>query len=95
MQKRLINKPRSGVQLAADVVERVLLTDGEKYLDTRELELAWWQLSMLDVKLLLAVIATVLMCILGTLTWWLVVGFLALGRLLFSYVTQVEKQKGL
>ena len=51
VQKRLLNKPRSGVQLAADVIERVLATSGEKYLDTPEHELTWWQLSLLDVKL--------------------------------------------
>ena len=93
VQKRLINKPRSGAQLAADVVERVLLTGGEKYLDTREHEMAWWQLSLLDVKLVLAVIVIVLLCVLCMLTWWLGVGIIAVGRLLIGYVTQVEKQK--
>ena len=44
VQKRLLNKPRSGAQLAGDVVERVIATEGDKYLDTREQELTWWQL---------------------------------------------------
>ena len=93
MQKRLINRPRSGAQLAGDVIERVLMTDGEKYLDTQEHEMAWWQLSLLDVKLVLAVIVIVLLCLLCMLIWWLVVGLIAVGRLLIAYVTQGEKQK--
>ena len=54
VQKRLINKPRHPAQVAADVVERVLRTGAEPYLETMQHKLSWWQLSLLDVKLFLA-----------------------------------------
>ena len=54
VSKRLTNKPRQPVQLAADVVERVVVTKGEPYLQTRQHELHWWQLSLLDVYFVLA-----------------------------------------
>lgn len=50
-------KPRHSAQLAADVVEHALLTEGENYLQTHLHALSWWQLSLLDVKAFLAVIA--------------------------------------
>ncbi len=53
VSKRLTNKPRQPVQLAADVVERALATGGETYLETRQHRLSWWQLSLLDVYSLL------------------------------------------
>jgi len=54
VQKRLINKPRHPAQVAADVVELVLRTGAEPYLETMQHKLSWWQLSLLDVKLFLA-----------------------------------------
>ena len=56
VSKRLLNKPRKPVQLAADVVDRVLLTGGEPYLQTKEAELPWWKVAMLDVYVFLALI---------------------------------------
>ena len=53
MSQRLQLNPRHPAELAADVVERVLATDGECYLETQEHTLTWWQLSMLDVQALL------------------------------------------
>ncbi len=58
VSKRLTNKPRQPVQLAADVVERALATGGENYLETRQHRLSWWQLSLLDVDLLLTFTAS-------------------------------------
>ena len=52
------------MQLAADVVEKVLATDGEMYLDTREHELTWLQLSLLDVKLFLLFVAALTLSLL-------------------------------
>ena len=69
VQKRLINKPRHPAQLAADVVERVLATDAEQYLETRMHALTWWQLSMLDVKLVLALSAAMLVALVTGLCW--------------------------
>lgn len=69
VQKRLLNKPRHPAQLAADFVERVVATAGETYLDTQAQTLSWWQLSLLDVKLFLAVAVTALLCVLGGLLW--------------------------
>ncbi|DBB11136.1 TPA: hypothetical protein ACH3X3_006595 [Trebouxia sp. C0006] len=69
VQKRLLNKPRHPAQLAADIVERVVATGSEPYLDTKAQTLSWWQLSLLDVKLFLAVVATALLCGLGGLLW--------------------------
>ena len=59
VQKRLINRPRHPVQSAADVVEQVLRTGGEHYLETMQHKLSWWQLSLLDVKLFLAMAALI------------------------------------
>jgi ABC-type multidrug transport system fused ATPase/permease subunit len=58
VQKRLINKPRHPAQVAADVVEQVLRTGAEPYLETMQHKLSWWQLSLLDVKLFLAAVAS-------------------------------------
>ena len=60
VSKRLTNKPRQPVQLAADVVERALATGGENYLETRQHRLSWWQLSLLDVYSLLTLTAMVM-----------------------------------
>jgi hypothetical protein len=58
VQKRLINKPRHPAQVAADVVEQVLRTAAEPYLETMQHKLSWWQLSLLDVKLFLAAVVS-------------------------------------
>lgn len=57
--KRLQNKPRHPVQLAADIVERAIATGGEQYLQTQEHTLSWWQLSLLDVMAFLVLAAAV------------------------------------
>ena len=46
---RRMKKPHTPAQHAADVVEHVLATDGEDYLETAEHLYAWWQLALLDV----------------------------------------------
>ena len=56
LSKRLLYKPRKPVQLAADVVERVLVTGGESYLQTKEADMPWFKLALLDVYLFLAVV---------------------------------------
>ena len=61
---RLANKPRHPAELAADIVEQVILTGGDGYLNTREPYLSWWQLSLLDVKLFLAACLAVLIAVL-------------------------------
>ncbi len=63
VSKRLRNRPRHPAQLAADVVERVIATGGEHYLDTHQHKLTWWQLSLLDVKACLAVAVLLLACL--------------------------------
>ena len=57
--KRLQNKPRHPVQLAADIVEKAIVTDGDQYLQTRQRSMSWWQLSLLDVKAFLLSVAVV------------------------------------
>ena len=61
LQRRL-QQPRAPVQLAADVVEKVILTGGEPYLDTRESSLHWTQLALLDVYGVLAVGGLLAVC---------------------------------
>lgn len=56
VQKRLINKQRHPAQLAADVV--VLRTGAEPYLETMQHKLSLWQLSLLDVQLCSAAVAS-------------------------------------
>lgn len=68
VQRRMI-KPRTPAQTAADVVERVVATDGEDYLETRQSKLSWWQLSMLDVKLFLGVAIFAIVGLLGIVMW--------------------------
>ena len=60
VSKRLRSKPRHPAQLAADVVEGVIATSGDRYLETRHHALPWWQLSLLDVKAFLVVVASVI-----------------------------------
>lgn len=54
VQARLVNPHRTPAQQAADVVERVLATKGDDYLETQQHTLWLWQLAMLDVQLFLA-----------------------------------------
>ncbi len=72
VQKRLINKPRHPAELAADIVERVLVTGGDRYLDTKYHTLSWWQLSLLDVKLFLTAAAMLVIALIGGLLWLLI-----------------------
>ncbi len=76
VSKRLLNKPRKPVQLAADVVEQALATGGDRYLETQQHKLTWWQMSLLDVKLFLTVLFIAVLIILG-------VAIKFLGLLLF------------
>ena len=64
------NRPRHPAELAADVIENVLVTEGDNYLVTPEHEYTWWQLSLLDVKaFLLAVVLLVLGCVALVVRW--------------------------
>ena len=63
--KRMQSRPRHPAELAADVVERVLLTQGDSYLVTPEHQFKWWQLSLLDVKAFLLLIVGLI----GLLLW--------------------------
>ena len=71
VQRRMSNKPRHPAQLAADVVEGVLATGADPYLETRMHSLSWWQLSLLDVKVFLAAVVTAVVVLLGGLAWLL------------------------
>ena len=44
-----MRKPRTSAQQAADVIEHVLSTGAENYLDTAEPLYSWWQLALVDV----------------------------------------------
>ena len=68
---RICTKPRTPVQLAADVIDRVIQTQGDPYLQTREHELTWWQLSLLDVKLFLTACALSVIGVLAGAVWLL------------------------
>ncbi len=69
----MINKPRHPAELAADIVERVVAAGAEPYLDIRMPSLAWWQLALLDVKLVLLTIGMAaimaLFCGLWAMVW--------------------------
>ena len=73
LQKRLF-RARRPVDTAADVVEKVILTGGELYLHTREGQLAWWQLALLDVYAALAAAGLGLLAALVLLCWLLTRG---------------------
>ena len=53
MQARLY-RPHRSVDLAADVVDKVLATGGALYLHTADSKLAWYQLALLDIYARLA-----------------------------------------
>ena len=69
LAKRLQNKPHHPVQLAADIVERALDTNGEQCSQTREHSLPWWQLSLLDVKAFLLLIVMMGLSTLALTVW--------------------------
>ena len=75
VSKRLSNRPRKPVQLAADIVERALLTEGDRYLETHQHKLTWWQLSLLDVKVFLVMVIVAALALLAFL-------MMALGKAL-------------
>lgn len=60
-----MSNPCTPAERAADVVEQVLATNGEDYLETRQSKLYWWQLALLDVKLFLGVAMSLLLCCAG------------------------------
>ena len=96
VQKRMLNKPRHPAQQAADIVERVVTTGGESYLDTKAQTLSWWQLSLLGAKLFLAVVVTALLSVLGGLLWvtagvLIHVGKGMLGRIQRRHAVQHKK----
>ncbi len=68
VQKRMSN-PRTPAERAADIVEQVLATNGEDYLETRQSKLYWWQLALLDVKLFLGVAVSLLLCCAGLILY--------------------------
>lgn len=72
VQKRLRSKARHPVQQAADVVEQVLATGGDLYLQTKQNALSWWQLSLLDVKLFLAATLLSVLALIAAIIWRLV-----------------------
>lgn len=84
VSRRLQNKPRHPAQLAADVVERVLATDGDMYLETAQHTLSWWQLSLLDVEAFLFVIALLVLGVLGVNAYGVCVLLSSLMRLLWT-----------
>lgn len=95
MSKRLKNKPRHPAKLAADVVERVLFTDGDRYLWPHGDAMPWWQLSLLDVKAFLGVAALLIGSLVGLICIGVARMVLAGCRHLWHGVAQskVHKQK--
>lgn len=57
------------MELAADIVERVMATGGDPYLNTKERDLSWWQLSLLDVKAFLLLVVTLTAGLLVGILW--------------------------
>ena len=86
VQRRLV-KSRSPAQKAADVVEHVLATGGDNYLDTAEHLYTWWQLALLDVYLVLFVGVFTVMSLVGAALWVL----LKRGRSLIRTAKQKPK----
>ena len=72
VQARLVNPHRTPAQQAADVVERVIATKGDDYLETQQHTLWWWQLAMLDVQLFLAFSALSIVGLVACVVWQLV-----------------------
>lgn len=64
MQKRM-HWTRHSAEKAADIVEKVLLTGGEEYLQTGQHTLAWWQNSLLDVYAMIASMAAMTLALMS------------------------------
>ena len=90
MSKRLSKRARHPAEVAADVVERVLATGGEMYLDTHQQNLSWWQLSLLDVKAFLLLLVLVVLVLSGMLLRGL---YMAFGRLMQSHFKVAGKNE--
>ena len=74
------------MELAADVVERVIATGGETYLQTYEHKLRWWQMSLLDVKLFLGFVTVVVLGLAAVMVW-------LSGKLLLRLVSTVAEPR--
>ena len=94
VQKRLINKPRKPVQVAADIVEQVLATKGDRYRETHERHLYWWQLSLVDVKLFLAALVALSVVLIAG-ACWLVYRLVAALAFSASAASKQHKQKAI
>lgn len=70
---------RHPAQKAADIVEKVLLTEGEEYLQTEQHALAWWQNSLLDVYAVIALMAAAVLALVFLTGWGLYRLFQRLG----------------
>ncbi len=86
VQKRT-RKPRSPVQQAADVIEHVLSTGGEDYLETAQHLYAWWQLALLDVYSSLILGMLTALGLIGLLLFLLLQG---MRRILSSSTTKIK-----
>lgn len=70
MQKRM-HWTQHPAEKAADIVEKVLLTGGEEYLQTGQHTLAWWQNSLLDVYAVIALMAVMAVALMSLAGWGL------------------------
>ena len=64
-----LRKPRTAAQQAADVIEHVLATDSEDYLETAQHTYAWWQLALLDVYAVLLCLAVAALSLVLVAIW--------------------------
>lgn len=70
MQKRM-HWTRHPAEQAADIIEKVLLTQGEDYLQTEQHTLAWWQNSLLDVYAVIALMGALILASVTLGAWGL------------------------
>ena len=70
MQKRM-HWTRHPAEQVADIVEKVLLTEGEEYLQTGQHTLVWWQNSLLDVYAVIALMAAMVLALIIWAVWGL------------------------
>ena len=68
VQRRLVKSPHP-VEKAADIVEKALHTEGDPYLETAAHTLPWWQMAMLDVYALIAMISVAVTGLLMLIVW--------------------------
>ncbi|KAK9817353.1 hypothetical protein WJX74_010772 [Apatococcus lobatus] len=68
MQRRM-HWTRHPAEKAADVVEKVLLTGGEDWLQTGQHTLTWWQNSLLDVYAALSLVAAAILSLVSLVCW--------------------------